>query len=108
MYEKSCEIIYSMISQRIHIKRKSLGLTCANVYPLDPKLLGAIERNKRHDKKNSYLIPSGRRGIIDVDYVDTISDNLNLENSYELVIGNQDEIASFSGHLFFQLFFGRT
>ena len=103
MYEKSCEIIYRMIAQRIKVKRNILKLKNTQILPSDPNLVSAILKNRKVAKKNKYLIPSGVQGSNETDSIKIISQNLQFSSVQELILGSREEIDLYSGFLFRQL-----
>lgn len=105
MYEKSAELFYSMISARIGIMRDFLKLTNKEIYDDDEgNLISAIIHNRKHPKKNPYLIPSDTaRSTYPKDYVGTIAWNLRIKNENELLSGSRAEVEAYGGALFYTL-----
>ena len=108
MYEKTCELLYEMISARIRTRRADLKLTNKQICPnADPLIISAIVNNTRNNKKNFYLIPDGTRGtnssIDRTPLINVIASNLKFNSISELILGNDKEITCYSGKLFSQL-----
>lgn len=104
MYEKCCEIIYEMIAKRVSYKRKVMQLTNEDIFPDDVNIVSAIANNRKHNKKNPYLLPGGNR--LDSSTGETISiigaicDSLSFESPIELILGTEEELDSYAGYLF--------
>lgn len=104
MYEKSAELFYSMIAKRIEILRDSKGLSNDEIYEGEGNLISAIIHNRRHPKKNKYLIPTETsRSKSPKDYVEIIAWNLNIMYENELLSGSSNEIEAYGGALFYTL-----
>lgn len=107
MYEKSCEMIYKMIAARVKYRKGVLHLTNENIFSDDVNIVSAIANNRRHHKKNPYLIPGGSR----LDYstgerksiIRVICDNLSFESPIELILGTKEELDSYVGCLFMHI-----
>ena len=52
-YEKSCELIYTLISSRIKIRRYDLKLTNNDIHENDVNLVSVIANYRLHQKKES-------------------------------------------------------
>jgi len=100
MYEQSCKLIYDMISQRLVYRRKHLGLRYADIHP-DANMLCAIAHNRRHPKKNLYLLPE--RALWPESHgegISQIAKHLGFNSDNELIWGNYYEQQAYSGELF--------
>ena len=108
MFEKSCEFIYDMLSRRIKARKNFLQLTYNEICPpAGSNLICAIAHNRRHAKKNPYLIPDGTKGSYissnNKPFIEIISSNLNFNSPIELIIGTDAEQKKYAGFLFRQL-----
>ena len=107
MYEKSCELIYNLISSRIKKRRYDLKLTNNDIYEEDVNLVSAVANNRRHPKKNPYLLPNGNSKDSSINEqsnkIKIIAENLSFSSELELIIGTTDELNDYSGCLFYQL-----
>lgn len=108
MFEKSCELIYDMIAKRIITRRDYLKLKNKDLCPYaDASLISAITHNRRHEKKNKYLIPDGTRNSYqsgnDTPFIKIISSALKYESPIELIVGDDAELEEYAGYLFLQM-----
>ena len=107
MYEKSCELIYNLISSRIKKRRYDLKRTNNDIYEDDVNLVSAIANNPRHPKKNPYLLPNGNSKDSAINEqsnkIKIIAENLSFSSEIELIIGTTDELNNYSGCLFYHL-----
>lgn len=107
-YQKSCEIIYDMLSSRIKERKIQLKLQNKDICPsADVNLISAIIHNRRNEKKNKYLIPNGVKGTYisenTTPFIDVIAKNLKFNSTVEMLRGSYEELESYAGHFFFQL-----
>jgi len=105
MYERSCELIYSMISRRILERKQFLGLRNIDICDLiDPSLMSAIIHNRRNPKRNKYLIPGGTRNTFvsfnDTPIINMICTNLKYDSVHLLITGNSIELDEYIQYLF--------
>lgn len=102
MYEKSCEIIYEKISKRIKAIKSQLQLRNEDIFPEDSNLMSAIANNRRHPKKNAYLIPNKERNsdATGMKPIDIITKNLFLPSPTYLILGSEDELERYAGYFF--------
>lgn len=104
MYERSCELIYKMISARFCIKKDLLKKSYKDISFSDESLLCAIAKNRRHEKKNKYLIPAETsRSKEPKEYAQTIATALEFDSVASLLWGDRKEIESYAGELFYWL-----
>ena len=104
MYEKSAELFYAMIANRIRMLRDFLGLKNYEIYAEDANLISAIIHNRKHPQKNKYLIPADTtRGDFPKEYVKTIAEKLKISPENELLSGSYAEVVAYSGNLFYML-----
>lgn len=104
MYERSCELIYKMISARFRIKKDFLKKAYKDIYDGEESLLCAIAQNRRHEKKNKYLIPAKTsRSAEPKEYAQKIATALEFDSVASLLWGDLEEIESYSGELFYLL-----
>ena len=101
MYELSCNLIYEMISARFRIKKSSLEKTNSQIYDGEENILSAIANNRRHKKKNKYLIPADTtRSSVPKEYARRIASALEFGSVSKFLWGNFDEVEAYSGELF--------
>lgn len=91
MYEKSCELIYEMISKRISLKKEKHP-KAKQFSLIDPKILNAICNNKRTPKKNPFLIPKGQ--------IQPLLGGYKFKSEKEMMFGNKKEVDSYALSLF--------
>lgn len=104
MYENSCEIMYKMISKRFALKRLLLNKENSEIYKGEENLMSAIANNRRHPKKNRYLIPADITNAHEPkDYVVKIAKALEFEKPRDFLWGERKEIELYAGYLFANL-----
>lgn len=104
MYENSCEIMYKMISKRFTLKRLLLNKENSEIYKGEENLMSAIANNRRHPKKNRYLIPADTTNARESkNYVIEISKALEFDRPRDFLWGEREEIKAYAGYLFASL-----
>lgn len=94
MYEKACDSMYKMISERFCYKRTKLELTNKEIYPYtsNDNMMSSIANCRCDKRRNKYLVPAPMTEII--------ASNLKFKSPEAFLWGNEKEIEAYAADLF--------